>query len=92
MTSTMYFSFEDSALRFVDTCVGFVACLVSVLVFSVVTAIRFVATALAENWRPLVRLFAIVAAVAVCAMVWQIGIGVAVMAALTWVQKRRGLI
>ena len=46
--------------------------------------------AIAENWQIVGKLAAIVVAVAIMASVWQIGIGVAVVVALTVAMKRKG--
>lgn len=102
--NSMTWQFEDSAVDQLVTALAMAPVQVGIgLVWCAGKAVAFIAPvlwlmatwfagALAENWKPLVKLFAIVTAVTVCAMVWQIGVGVMVIATLTWMQKRYGKI
>lgn len=102
--NSMTWTYEDSAvdqlvtalvMAPVQMAIGAGWCVGKALAFVapvLLMMVKWFATAIAENWQPLVKLIAIVAAVTVCAMIWQIGVGVAVVAALTWVQKHHGKI
>lgn len=91
--NTATWKFEDSNI---DQCVTAIAMLpvqmAMAVAWLVTWLVSYLASATQANWRPLMKLAAIVAVTLVVVSVWQIGVGVAVVVALTAVAKRKGKI
>lgn len=85
--------FEDSAVDQLITalCVAPVQ-FGAATVWTAMVAISWFVGCLAENWQPLAKLAGLIVATLIVVSVWQIGVGVAVVAALTWMAKRGGKI